>query len=94
MFPYSRVVVHVTQPAADRAAIEAVFSQLDARLRERLAEIRCEFPASLTASVSVTNSTNGHDPLLRVECSNDGVLRPAGGTRGTRGNCRNCRYAC
>jgi hypothetical protein len=71
MFPYSRVVVHVSQPAADRAAIEAVFSQLDARLRERLAEIRCAFPASLTASVEVTSSTNGHDPLLRVECSND-----------------------
>jgi hypothetical protein len=71
LFPYTRVVVHVTQPAADRAAIEAVFGQLDARLRERLAEIRCEFPASLTASVSVTDSVNGHDPLLRVECTND-----------------------
>ena len=72
LFPYTRVVVHVTQPAADRAAIEAVFGQLDARLRERLAEIRCEFPASLTASVSVTDSVNGHDPQLRVECRNDG----------------------
>lgn len=72
LFPYTRVVVHVTQPAADRAAIEAVFSQLEARLRERLTELRCEIPASLTASVSVTNATNGHDPLLRVECSNGG----------------------
>jgi FHA domain len=72
LFPYTRVVVHVTQPAADRAAIEAVFGLLDARLRERLTELRCEIPASLTTLVSVIDSSNGHDPLLRVECSNGG----------------------
>jgi hypothetical protein len=72
LFPYTRVVVHVIQPAADRAAIEAVFGQLDARLRERLAEIRCEIPASLSASVSVVDASGDGDPQLRVECSNDG----------------------
>ena len=51
VFPYNRVVVTVAQPAADRAAIEAVFGQLEARLRERLTEVRCEIPATLAASV-------------------------------------------
>ena len=34
IFPYNRVVVHVAQPDADRATIEAVFAQLHTRLRE------------------------------------------------------------
>jgi len=70
-FPYTRVVVHIALPAADRAAIDAVFGQLEARLRERLAEIRCEIPASLAASVSVTDSTSDERPVMWVECSND-----------------------
>ena len=72
VFPYTRVVVHVSQPAADRAAIEAVFERLDARLRERLAEIRCEFPPSLVTCVSVVDAADGARPILRVECGNDG----------------------
>ena len=71
IFPYTHVVVHVAQPAADRAAIEAVFAQFNARLRERLAEIRCEIPASLVTAVSVTDGGSGSDPVLRVECRND-----------------------
>lgn len=70
VFPYSHVTVHVAQPEADRAAIEAVFGQLGARLRERLAEIRCEFPADLVTEVSVTEGAGG-DPVLRVECRRD-----------------------
>jgi hypothetical protein len=70
-FPYSRVIVHVTRPAADHAAIEAVFGQLEARLRERLAELRCDIPPSLAASVSVTDATNGARPALWVEGRND-----------------------
>jgi hypothetical protein len=75
-FPYTRVVVHLALPAADRAAIDAVFGQLEARLRERLAEIRCEIPASLAASVSVADSTNGERPVMWVECGNDVDARP------------------
>lgn len=71
VFPYTRVVVHVAQPGGDRAAIDAVFSRLDARLRERLAEIRCEVPPSLVASASVTDSTGNDAPILRIECSRD-----------------------
>jgi hypothetical protein len=70
IFPYTTVVVTVTQPGADRAAIEAVFDQLAARLRERLAEVRCEIPATLDASVTVIDGPNGDGPILQVECGN------------------------
>lgn len=72
VFPYTRVVVHVAQPGADPAAIEAVFGQLDARLRERLAEVRCEIPPALVATVSVSGGADGQGPVLWVECSRDG----------------------
>lgn len=71
VFPYNQVVVHVAQPAADRAAIEAVFAQLDARFRERLTEIRCEIPAALVMAVSITDGDGGANPVLRVDCRND-----------------------
>ena len=71
IFPFNSIVVHVAQRAADRDAIEAVFQQLDARLRERLAELRCEFPAPIVTSVSVTERASESEPVLRVECAND-----------------------
>ena len=79
LFPYTRIVVHVAQPDADRAAIEAVFGELHTRLRERLTELRCEMPADLQARVAVIDSPSPNMPLLRVECSNEGpaVVRPA-----------------
>jgi len=70
VFPYTRVVVRVSQRGADRAAIEAVFAALDERLRERLAEIRCVMPASIAASVAVDDGAAGA-PVVRVECSGD-----------------------
>ena len=84
VFPYNRIVVTVTQPAADRAAIEAVFDQLETRLRERLMEVRCEIPATLAASVSIAESTNGGGPVLWVECSSDADAAGRSGT-GLRG---------
>jgi hypothetical protein len=71
VFPYNRVVVTVTQPGADCAAIEAVFAQLEARLRERLTDIRCELPATLVASVAVSDGGDEASPVLRVACSHD-----------------------
>lgn len=76
VFPYNRVIVTVTQPAADRAAIEAVFGQLESRLRERLREVRCEPPAALDASVAVTDGANAAGPVLRVDCSSDPAPMP------------------
>lgn len=71
VFPYTRVVVHVAQPDADRAAIEAVFGQLNARLRERLAELRCDMPADFQARVAIADSAHPGHGVLWVECSND-----------------------
>jgi hypothetical protein len=72
IFPYTFVVVHIAQRGSDRAAIEAVFSRLEARVRERLAEIRCEIPASLVASVAVTDAPDRDTPVMWIECRNDG----------------------
>ena len=74
VFPYTRIVVHIAQPEGDAAAIEAVFAQLESRLRERLAEIRCEMPAALDTSVAF--SGNGEGPILRVECGTMSERRP------------------
>jgi hypothetical protein len=82
VFPYSRVVVTVTQPAADRPALEAVFAQLETRLRERLREVRCEVPHRLDVSVSVSASSEGDAPVLRVDCSNHADAVTARGARG------------
>jgi FHA domain len=41
VFPYTRLVVKVVTPAADRAAVEAAFATLPDRVRERLEELRC-----------------------------------------------------
>jgi hypothetical protein len=69
VFPYNRVDVTVSQPAADIAAIDAVFGQLEPRLRERLAEVRCDPPAALAVTVAVCG--NGDGPVLRIDCRND-----------------------
>src|SRR5688500_14728009 len=82
VFPYDRVVVTVAQPVADRAAIEAVFGQLEASLRERLAGVRCEMPRTLVASVAVSNEGDGDCPVRRVDCSNDADALQTRATRG------------
>jgi hypothetical protein len=53
IFPYNRVLVRLAQTSADRPALEAAFSELDERLRERLEEIRCDTPEDLDVKVSV-----------------------------------------
>lgn len=81
VFPYRRIAVAVTQPAGDSAALDAVFTQLETRLRERLAELRCEPPGALDVSVSISSETDG-GPVLRVECSADqDAIRPRAGRK-------------
>jgi len=65
--------------AGDRAAIDAVFRRLDARLRERLAEIRCDVPSGLVTSTSITDGAGEGAPLVSVECrtDGDGALSPS-----------------
>ena len=70
VFPYTRIAVTVSQPAVDTAALDSVFAQLESRLRERLAELRCQSPGVLDVSVTISDDTNG-GPVLRVECAAD-----------------------
>ena len=78
IFPYDRVIVHIAQPGGDPVAIDAVFQQLGSRLRDRLDELKCEAPETITASVSlVEGGTENAPPLLSVECSRDERERPA-----------------
>jgi hypothetical protein len=68
IFPYNQIAVRVAQPSADRDAIGAVFAQLEPRLRERLAELRCQAPARLLTDVVVVEP-DGDVPVLSVECT-------------------------
>ncbi len=47
VFPYNRILVRIAGARADRPALEATFEGLEARIRERLAELRCEAPSHL-----------------------------------------------
>ena len=102
VFPYNRILVRIAQPGADRAAVAAVFQQLEPRLRERLTELRCEQPAALRTEVEVT--TDEGQPVLAVECTNDVAVmptpaRPAAGPRASsvavtivKGECERSEY--
>ena len=84
-FPYDRVVVHISQDGADEAAIRVVFSDLEARLRERLAELNCEAPAAIDTSIALADSAGPAGTSVRVEVFGEaedaartsGVGRPA-----------------
>jgi hypothetical protein len=72
LFPYNRIVVHVAQPDVDRAAVEAVFRQLEARLRDRLSELKCDAPASIVTRVSFSRrGMSGNAPVVSVDCFHD-----------------------
>jgi hypothetical protein len=70
IFPYDRVVVRLTQPGADPAALHAIFDQLETRLRERLQELRCEAPETLEARLELTEpSADPGPPVITLECT-------------------------
>ena len=68
LFPYTRIVVHVGQPNADRAAVEAVFRQLEPRLRDRFQELKCDAPPAIAVRVSFTRRPAEGTPVVSVEC--------------------------
>ena len=68
VFPYDHVSVRISQPGADAAAMQAVFEQLEPRLRDRLNELKCEAPESIRATVDVDVAPEAGQPLLAVEC--------------------------
>jgi hypothetical protein len=102
IFPYDRVVVQIAQPGVDPVAVDAVFRDLEARLRERLEELRCEAPERIDASVSLADApAEGQGPLLRVECSREGgdhvepaslTRRPPVGITVVKGQCDEPEY--
>ena len=69
VFPYDRIDVHIAQPGADPVAIDAIFDQLEERLRERLGELQCEAPERIRTNVVFANETA--ESMLTVECSSD-----------------------
>ena len=77
VFPYDRIIVRIAQPGADAVAIDAIFNQLERRLRDRLEELRCDAPDAIRASVALVDAavTEGQ-PLLSVECFSEPVERP------------------
>jgi hypothetical protein len=78
IFPYDRIMVRITQRSADVAAVQAIFSGLEPRLRERLQELRCDPPDVMEVSVSVCEADgDGQQPVLSLECSAAERERPS-----------------
>jgi hypothetical protein len=69
IFPYDRITVRVAQRDADVAAVEAIFDQLEERLRNRLAEMNCQAPDALQLEVSIVADGDETAPVLTVECA-------------------------
>jgi hypothetical protein len=57
VFPFVRLVARAVAPAGSRGTCEATFSDFDARVRARLAELRCEAPRNLDVRVVVLKKT-------------------------------------
>jgi hypothetical protein len=66
VFPFARLVARVVAPAGSRGTCEATFSDFDARVRARLAELRCEAPRDLDVRVVVLRKTPGDWETGRV----------------------------
>jgi hypothetical protein len=80
-FPYTRLMIHVRQPHADRAPLEAVFGTIGPRIRERLEELRCDFPRALDVAVTYlldAPDTWGPDQLFAVDYARDPQRAPPG----------------
>lgn len=71
-FPYNRVAIRVLMPTKqDKPALEAVFAELDARVRERLDEIRCDRPAAIEYSLSFVSKAPANwseGMLFSIDC--------------------------
>lgn len=66
IFPYGRIVVRVRQMNGERTALEAAFATFDARLRERLAELRCQPPPGLETKVVLLKKAPSDWPESRL----------------------------
>lgn len=74
LFPYSRIIVRLRPPDADRPGFEAAFASMTARVRERLGELRCEAPGALDVRVSFVKKAPAGwaaEQLFSIEYPND-----------------------
>ena len=72
IFPYNRIAIRIVQAGADRDAIRAIFRQLESRLRERLAELRCDAPGPIHIDLAVVaEPETDREPVLSLECLHD-----------------------
>lgn len=102
-FPYTRVVVRMTQHSPDEAAIRAVFRDFDTRLRDRLGELNCEAPDTIGVHLSFEPAEEGAAATVRLECHDDGAAPRSEVSTGTRrpvlhlavvkGQCAEASYA-
>ena len=65
-FPYTHLVVRVRQNGHDPAALEAASLDLDRRILERLAELRCDAPRSLDVSIAMLETVPASWPPDRL----------------------------
>jgi hypothetical protein len=65
-FPYTRLVVQIRSSVEDRPAFEATCADLDRRILERLAELRCDPPPSLDVSVATLETVPAGWPSDRL----------------------------
>jgi hypothetical protein len=47
VFPYTRLLLRVRQVGTDRAPLESALEGIDLKIRERLAEVRCDVPRTI-----------------------------------------------
>lgn len=83
VFPYTRLVVRVLQTGSDRAAMEAAFAGLAARVRERLAEVQCDAPRPFDVKIVLLRKPPPdwpQDRIFRVDYRADQESPAAPGT--------------
>jgi hypothetical protein len=78
--PYNRIVIRVVTPSSDdKTAFKAVFADLDARVRERLQEIRCEPPPDIEYVTSFASKAPAGWPegrVFSIDCQQRAVETP------------------
>jgi hypothetical protein len=57
VFPFARLVARIVAPDGGRGTCDATFGDFDARVRARLAELRCEAPPDLEVRVVLLRKT-------------------------------------
>ena len=71
VFPYTRLLLRVRQVHADRAPLESALDGIDLKIRERLAEVRCEAPRTIDVRVAFVEESPAEwrpDQMFAIDC--------------------------